>query len=223
MNDIVIKHYPPPWNLMGEGFILPFFANKDRAIHNSFISEKDKPNYLGGIGAIMLVNYESSDVGPYHELLFIPGDFQFGKKKYKKITKIYVSSELSVREGILNWGIPKEYADFDWVTKGWKTKIIVSKNKSVFAEFQISRHGFSFPITTSVLPFILNQESIECYLQTKLDGKGSGKIARLENFHSNQSMFPNLSSIISLQLPSIAVNPFRLTFPIPKRVPFENN
>ena len=40
MNDT--KHYPPPWNLKGEGFIIPFLGNKSLLLDKGFIPEEDK-------------------------------------------------------------------------------------------------------------------------------------------------------------------------------------
>ena len=42
----------------------------------------------------------SSPIGPYKELIFIPG--QFGKKKFQSITRILVSSEASTDQSRKN-------------------------------------------------------------------------------------------------------------------------
>jgi acetoacetate decarboxylase len=55
---------------------------------------------------------QTSGVGPYQELLFIPGLFHIDGRYTFSISKIYVSTEASVRSGIENWAIPKELADF---------------------------------------------------------------------------------------------------------------
>jgi acetoacetate decarboxylase len=55
---------------------------------------------------------QTSGVGPYKELLFIPGVFHINGRYTYSISKIYVSTEASVRSGIENWAIPKEVADF---------------------------------------------------------------------------------------------------------------
>jgi acetoacetate decarboxylase len=61
----------------------------------------------------MIVGYDTSGVGAYKELLFIPALFDFDKKKAFNISKIYVSTEESVYNGIENWGIPKQLANFN--------------------------------------------------------------------------------------------------------------
>ncbi|MCE9499339.1 MAG: acetoacetate decarboxylase family protein, partial [Leptospira sp.] len=115
------KNYPPPWNLRGTGFVFLFPSNEKYILENGFLSAEDRSAYKGGLGGFVLANYEDSNVGPYYELLFIPGNFEQNEKMFKRITKIYVSSRLSVEQGIKNWAIPKEYADFSWIEKGSKT------------------------------------------------------------------------------------------------------
>ena len=78
------QHYPPPWNLTGEGFIIPFLGVKSKLLEKGFINEEDKKDFRGGLGACMFVNYQTSNVGPYFELLFIPGDFEFKNPKFPK-------------------------------------------------------------------------------------------------------------------------------------------
>lgn len=59
-----------------------------------------------------MAHTQTSGVGPYRELLFIPGAFHINGRYTFSIPKIYVSTETSVNSGIKNWGIPKEVADF---------------------------------------------------------------------------------------------------------------
>jgi acetoacetate decarboxylase len=70
----------------------------------------------------MLVDYEQSPVGPYQELLFIPGRFQFGRRRYYMVTQIYVSTQVSVENGQENWGIPKQLAQFHFETVDERVK-----------------------------------------------------------------------------------------------------
>ncbi|MDX1961093.1 MAG: acetoacetate decarboxylase [Leptospiraceae bacterium] len=217
------KHYPAPWNLNGEGFVLSFWANKEKNLEHGFIDINDRDSYVGGMGSAMLVNYSSSAVGPYYELLYIPGDFIFKGKKFKKITKIYVSSELSVREGILNWAIPKELAEFEWKKENDTTSVRVKFNGKEFAYFELEKYLFPFPISTSILPYTLNQKSINTYLQTKFTGKGNAKLTKLNKVEIDNKLFPNILEVSSFSFPSIGVDPFNLTFPVPKEVAIDRN
>jgi hypothetical protein len=55
--------------------------------------------------AVMIIRYEETDVGPYDELIFIPGRAANPKtgKKEMRISNIYVSTDASVWNGRRNW------------------------------------------------------------------------------------------------------------------------
>ncbi|MCP5495944.1 MAG: acetoacetate decarboxylase family protein [Leptospiraceae bacterium] len=216
------KHYPPPWILKGNGFIFAFLGNKKYNLTNSFMTEESTSAFEGGLAACMLINYESSNVGPYYELLYIPGSFTYKNKSYKRITKIYVSSETSIGEGIRNWAIPKEKADFIWeeIPDSDTTLIKVSKGKETFLSVSLKKHFFHFPITTALLPYKLLQKSENCYLETQLKGFGKGKLATIQKIETNETHFPDLFKAGCLKY-GLSINPFEIEFPIPGRYDFE--
>jgi len=114
--QIEIAKAPAPWFLKGECYT--FLCNGlDQAAHlpnGGDDSESDeRGTYLGGPAGFMLVRYSSSPVGPYDELMYIPGRYK-GPNKAKgfQITRIYVSSEASTLNGRLNWNIGKHVARF---------------------------------------------------------------------------------------------------------------
>lgn len=104
MSEVV----PPPWDLNGSGIVLLY------RFPASFIRRwaPDVPAQRDQIGAVMCVRYSASGVGPYHELLFIPGRVAAGGQRGWTISRIYVSTQASVASGIANWAIPKQLADF---------------------------------------------------------------------------------------------------------------
>ncbi|KAL2867802.1 uncharacterized protein BJX67DRAFT_352280, partial [Aspergillus lucknowensis] len=68
----------------------------------------------------MIVRYEDSEVGPYDELILIPGravNPHTGKAEMR-ISTIYVSTDASVWNGRRNWNIPKQRAVFDFQPVG---------------------------------------------------------------------------------------------------------
>jgi len=103
---------PAPWSLTGRGFVLLYYFPAAFNQQFGFMADYQQAGYKGGLGAVMLVDYNSSDVGPYYELLFIPGLFYLGGKLTFSISKIYVSSYDSLWNGRENWAIPKELAQF---------------------------------------------------------------------------------------------------------------
>ena len=107
-----VEKFPAPWNLKGKGYIIVYALDKDFVEKEGNVPEFLKGKFVGGFGALMLVDYEESNAGPYGEMLFIPGKFKFKNKRLDTISKIYVSTMESVVNGRNNWGIPKERADF---------------------------------------------------------------------------------------------------------------
>lgn len=214
----MMENYEAPWDLKGKGIILPFLSRDLIPAEIGFFSEEDSSQFSGGAGAIMLVSYESSNVGPYFELLYIPGNFKFRQKKYKRITKIYVSSELSVEHGRKNWGIPKELADFEWEENDKSIQIEISKENKLFFSIDLKKHFFPFPIHSAFYPITLLQKSDSEYLTTQFRGKGIGHFCSVNSYHSDKSHFPAKTEISNVFLPGIYVNPFYLTFPVAGRL-----
>ncbi|KAK5989015.1 hypothetical protein PT974_10513 [Cladobotryum mycophilum] len=120
-----IPFVPAPWlldlrvqgPLHAKGLcLLPLEAQSSFAT-----SEASKP--VGGLGMVQILRYKDSPVGPYDELLVVPGNFDWtredpsGKKKTgrnPKISRIYVSQKHTCYNGRLNWNVPKHLARFDW-------------------------------------------------------------------------------------------------------------
>lgn len=212
------RHFPAPWSLTGEGFLFPLLGRKSYNSEMGFFDDEDKKSYRGGIGSLMLVNYERSDVGPYYELLYIPGNFEHKGKDYKRITRIFVSSQTSVEEGIRNWAIPKEKADFVWKKEGSFTNIEASRNGKTFFKIKIRTLGFGFPVSTSLLPYVLLQKAEDGeLLSTAFIGKGKGKFARIESLWTDESVFPDFLKGGGFKT-GIGAQPFDLIFPVAEKV-----
>lgn len=160
---------PPPWSLaVSKGFVLPFLSSKATLpfIKPHLTSSHDVKDYMesGGLGLVMLYRYESSPVGPYDELIFSPGAFRqrpavdqkiIDKPRERemmcerRIPRIYVSTESSLRNGRQNWGIRKELAEFEWIeSKGW----LVHSNR-VIVKDKVSGEVM-LDVTINSLPFL---------------------------------------------------------------------
>jgi hypothetical protein len=104
---------PAPWQLRGEAYAFLTKLPLPRGRAELFAPSELAEARFGQFGLVAFVEYTQSPVGPYRELLFIPGTFRFGKRRLPTITKIYVSTRASLDNGRRNWGIPKELADFE--------------------------------------------------------------------------------------------------------------
>lgn len=115
MNESLLQehrvHEFPPWQLQGEGFILnywltPNFIRQAKPFHIA-------PSALGRVVQVLLIRYRHSPVGAYDELLIVDHPL-ISKRRLSAIPKIYVSSREAIVHGQQLWGIPKEYAKFEW-------------------------------------------------------------------------------------------------------------
>lgn len=102
-----------PWQLHASAYILVLKLPRAQLDEGSFVSAGPKTARRGHLAYAMFVDYDRTPVGPYRELLFIPGAFRYGNRTCFTITKIFVSSMASVVNGRRNWGIPKELAHFE--------------------------------------------------------------------------------------------------------------
>ena len=174
----VFKEAPAPWQLDGEGIILVYKFSKKWVETFGQLPMELQGKFKGGLGYLMLVKYNSSPVGPYHELLLIPGKFSPTGKQ--SITKIYVDSEESTQNGRANWGIPKNTLPFTWKEEKGKSEIQIFSNNQVIFSCEVHSFGIPFPTSTSILPIDLHQfwEGTDFY--TKPSGSGWGKLAKLK-------------------------------------------
>ncbi|WP_435356701.1 acetoacetate decarboxylase family protein [Emticicia sp. SJ17W-69] len=206
---------PPPWTLKGNGYIFIYHFPKEFVEKFGFLAEYQRDSFKGDfVGTVMLVDYETSAVGPYRELLFVPGRMNFSNKKLFSISKIYVSSDDSVWNGNKNWGIPKELADFKITKPNEKESIIevIIEGKKFF-KVHLRNHSFSFPITTKFFPLKLAQKQSKDLLITNSPAKGKASFAKIIDIEVDSTFFPPISQLKPLSI--LAVKDFEMTFPAP--------
>jgi hypothetical protein len=203
---------PAPWNLSGRGLILMYRFPEAFIRESCFLPDKWKELKWSGLGYVMLVDYDSSPVGPYKELLFIPGKASIGKAKSGTISKIYVDSIESMVNGRINWGIPKNYADFQWTQDGRKNEIKIGGSDPWF-EIVIEHGSIPIPVDTRLIPINLYQELYNNSFQVNLTGKGTGRFSMLKDIKVNPLFFPPIDDLEPLV--AFYVDPFQITFPVP--------
>ena len=209
-----IKIAPAPWNLTGDAYIMVYKFSKDFVQEYGFLADYQRDRFLGYVGTVMLVDYKTSGVGPYRELLFIPGMFTFNWKKMFSISKIYVSSRDSVYNGIENWGIPKEFADFDWQANDDETEdISVKIEGKEFFKTTIKKGFISFPLTTSIFPLNVVQKLRKDLIITNPTAKGRATLASIKSIEVDRNFFPDLSK--ASPLITMKVKDFEMNFNVP--------
>lgn len=206
---------PAPWQLSGDGFIVNFWMPEKLDDTATFTPDTLKGRRSGHLATMMFVNYHTSDVGPYQELLFIPGQFSFKGKKRRSITKIYVNTWESVVNGNINWGIPKEQADFKVEALKGVTTVQLSQSGNVFAEFKFKEMGFNMPVNTRLVPesmrTLAQHREGKTFLYTP-SSKGHVKLGALISANFDQHYFPDLSQ--ATVLGAVRVTDFEMVFPV---------
>lgn len=123
-----IPSAPAPWTLKGDVYLFSFWTSKEQARHlpsHAFSpleaggtvagvgSAASKP--VGGLSMIQVIRYTESPVGPYDELIVIPGNFEWTKedkegrrtkKKNVRISRIYVSQKDTCYNGRVSTCFP---------------------------------------------------------------------------------------------------------------------
>lgn len=113
---------PPPWRLKGTIYSFLMYTSsvnqKHLASSKSFMyspleasSGFANGKFLGGLGMVQVIRYTETPVGPYDELVIVPGTFSYrtetaatskdtiSEKKNLRVTRIYVSQKQSCWNG----------------------------------------------------------------------------------------------------------------------------
>jgi hypothetical protein len=172
----------------------------------------------------MFVDYAGSDVGHYHELLYIPGRLRFGEKDARlSITRIFVSSEASVVNGRLNWGIPKDRCDFDVTSTGDRDFVALrGADGRTFAELDLEPFGPRLPAPMRWTPRAWRT------LSQIRDGRrftyvpqagGRFRFARVRNWRFDAQVFPDLAR--GRIVAALKITDFAMRFPVATVSPFD--
>jgi hypothetical protein len=209
---------PAPWQLKGTGYMFLYNFPKNWAEKANFLPVEQRGEFKGGLGTLMLVDYESSDVGPYRELLFIPGKFSWLHYRNYAISRIWVSSESSVVSGRKNWGIPKNLAHFRIKASSERRQSweVTTPEGQTFFKADLSHGRLPLPVHTAFVPFPLLQTWEGRDYLTKFSGYGLGHFAKLERLEIDQELFPDITA--KKPLLGLRVDPFHIRFPVPQMI-----
>lgn len=186
---------PAPWQLRGRAWLCALELPQRVRVDQGGVPEVlGRPG--GRLSYLMFVDYQMSPVGPYRELLIIPGHYRFADaRRHPSIGRIYVSSEDSVINGQRNWGIPKDRADFRLHREDHRDQVEVSRDGRVFARLTFRRRGPGLPIPGGLIPE--KQRTLGQYRegQTFLYSpatSGSVHYARMEQGWADGASFPEI-------------------------------
>lgn len=189
---------PPPWRLAGRGWVF-LFTFEGRFLHEGgFVPAGLPEGFEGNLGALVLVDYRESPVGPYRELLFAVGRNLRRRHHVLSVSRIYVSSAASAASGRANWGLPKEEAEFQ-VVRGadGAERVIVLRGGLAEVDLTVAPEpgARAWPVASWLLPpswRTLVQPWEGKNLTTRLSGRGSVRRARLVDFRTLPHLFPEV-------------------------------
>lgn len=215
MSDQDYTRAPAPWQLTGRAYAFPLRLPEEQRTRQSGV-----PDSLGAprgrYSIMMFVEYTDSDVGPYQELLFIPGHYHAGDHRWhRSIGHIYVSSHDSVINGRLNWGIPKDQASFTVERDGREEQISVARNGQTFCRLTV-RHGvLGLPLPAALVPARLRTltqiRGGKRFIYTPRAG-GILRRASLKESWADGIHFPAIQA--GTALPGGYMPTFNMTFPV---------
>jgi hypothetical protein len=127
---------PPPWTLRGHGLVALY-----------------APAPRSPLGALMLVRYASSPVGPYDELLWVEAPVASPAGPRPRVRATLVSTPESVEWGRRNWGIPKHLAAFGWEGEPGRGQVrVTGEEGQAVAHLAYQGGGPRLPVTTALVP-----------------------------------------------------------------------
>lgn len=212
---------PPPWHLRGSGWIFvstfePWFLRRGGFLPPEL---EGTDGFEGQLGAVMLVDYRQSPVGPYRELLFLAGRNLRWRSHRFSITRIYVSTEESTVNGRENWAIPKQTAEFEVIPqKDGAQRVIVLRDSLAEVDLTVAPgKGFPMPAWSWAAPpswRTITQFKDGRPLVTRMSGHGWLRPAKLLDFRSMPRLFPDVNQ--GKLVAGFQVKDFRLEFPKPR-------
>lgn len=224
-SDIALA--PAPWDLTGQGYVLAVRLPPEVLEQGSFLPPGLRRVGRSRLAYLMFVDYARSDVGPYHELLYIPGVLDFGRRRQLSISRIFVSSWASVVNGERNWGIPKDRCDFtvdygaDGVDRVSCTATDGTAKGTVFAELELQARGPRLPAPGHCVPrgmrtlSQLRENRVYTYVP---EARGHVRFARVRSWRFDSRHFPDLAR--GEVVAALKITDFRMIFPVAEIEPF---
>lgn len=211
------KTITAPWNFTGNGYIMLFKFPKPFILEHGFLAERFREGFYGNVGAIVFADYSSSNVGPYQELFFVPGKLRYQHHKFYTISQNFVSDENGLDTSLMDWGILKERASFQFTHNGKNLDTLKVTQKGVPVidiTIKYSPSKLALPLSTFYHPLPMIQYHDGNTFRFTLHGKGSGRFAEIMKVDVNPELFPNFAFFKHVAI--IRVSNFHLKLPLAK-------
>lgn len=191
------RRAPAPWSLHGEGYLFGLRTDRLRPEPQHGPAGVQRHAQRGPLSYAIFMDYAGSPVGPYRELLYIPGTFRFGTHQRASITRIYVSTQASLENGRRNWGIPKELATFTVEHRSERLDHVAMRVDGELAvELTLQHAGPTLPVATWLLPRrlrTLGQQLDGKTFEVTVSARGRAQRAKVEHAWSDETLFPAMT------------------------------
>jgi len=215
-----IEATPPPWRLRGNGYILLYWFRRDPRRTAAFTQPQLADHWRGGLGSLTWMDYRESPVGPYREILLVPGMFAIGGRRAFSISRIFVDSLTSLVGGRSNWGIPKDLAAFSSAMREDGTEFLSAQvDGREIARLVVHAVGPTIPLDTAFLPLTMMQRMDGRLFYTLLTLRGRAQfldVVRAETDPTDVEL-PSLDG--ARLLLAVKLSDFDVTFPEPRIEP----
>jgi hypothetical protein len=104
------------------------------------------------IGGVYLSSYKLGSVLQYNELIVVAGMVSYAGKFGSWISHIYVDNSDSVAGGREIWGLPKELAEFTWLT-GEESSVIVRQGNKELCILSYTKPSLALPVSLALPSF----------------------------------------------------------------------
>ncbi|WP_235692648.1 hypothetical protein [Deinococcus aquaedulcis] len=145
---------PPPWHLRGRAWMAVY--------------ARPQP------GAVLLVRYSHSPVGPYDEVMWVALGAPSPAGPRPQVTRIAVSTPQSVTWGRANWGIPKTLARFEWLGTPERGQVRIQEEGRPLAHLAFQGFGPALPVSAVPVP-----APWRTLAQPRLDGENGWWLTRV--------------------------------------------
>ncbi|MDX2163553.1 MAG: acetoacetate decarboxylase family protein [bacterium] len=191
---------PAPWTLRGDAWVLFYAFPRQFSERPGVFVRHPRARARLHIGAVAWVDYAETNVGPYRELLIVPGLFTGVDGRWgATISRIYVDSAASVVGGRGNWGIPKDLAAFDMQREANGTERLTARvNGTVIAAMvcRPSRVSVTGSVRAGLVP--LFQEWEGCLYRYSFGGGGRLHWLDVLSMRGDGEYFPALTALSPL-------------------------
>lgn len=153
----------------GRGWVFllePVSASSPASIKRFTDHPLTKGELVGGMGSLCLYRYTDSPFGPYDELYYSPGWYEYlnihntrPEATAKRITKCYVScAETDIQIIRSRWGIPAERATFAWQSPASNEIVVEVTMPNGERIIELTFRQTSFPVFTINSASIMSNE-----------------------------------------------------------------